>query len=173
MGYIAANCFEKLSNYLSLFSNKKKLCYIQKVINGHPISKSKFDKILTSYLVKSRPQNPVSSVIINFGTTNYFFSNWDLFFLYIKYKHEFKIGIEEKFAAHGYGNIDLKINDYQNNINILRITNISWALELNHNLLNIILLVKKIVEIFLRKKDQLSKIVVNEEIFSLANIIEN
>ena len=49
----------------------------------------------------------------------------------------------------------------------------SWALELGHNLLSTIPLARKDVEIYLRKAGQPSEIVVDEEIFGLANIIEN
>ena len=49
----------------------------------------------------------------------------------------------------------------------------SWALELSYNLLSIISLAKKNIEIFPRKASQSFEIVVDNKIFGLANIIEN
>lgn len=49
----------------------------------------------------------------------------------------------------------------------------SWVLELDHNLLRTISLAKKDVEVFLKKASQLLEIIVDKEIFDLANIIEN
>lgn len=49
----------------------------------------------------------------------------------------------------------------------------SWASELGHSLLSPIPLAKKGIEVFLRTTGQLSEIVVNEEIFGLADIIKN
>ena len=49
----------------------------------------------------------------------------------------------------------------------------SWAPELRHNLLSTILLAKKGIEVFLRKVGQPSEIIVDNEVFGLANIIEN
>lgn len=49
----------------------------------------------------------------------------------------------------------------------------SWVLKLGHNLLSTIPLVRKAIEVFLRKASQPSKIIVDEEVFGLANIIEN
>ncbi len=49
----------------------------------------------------------------------------------------------------------------------------SWALELGYNFMNIIFLARKGVDVCLRKAGQTSKIVVDKEIFGLADIIEN
>ena len=49
----------------------------------------------------------------------------------------------------------------------------SWASELGHNLLSTILLAKKDIKVFLRKAGQSFEIVVDNELFSLADIIEN
>lgn len=61
------------------------------------------------------------------------------------------------------------MSDYQDNTNILTVIWISLVLELDHNLLSTILLVKKYVEVFLKKVDQLSKIIVEKKVFSLTN----
>lgn len=58
--------------------------------------------------------------------------------------------MNEKIATYGYGNVDLRLSDYKNNITILTITNISWALQLSYNLLNIMPLAKKSIKVFLR-----------------------
>ena len=60
---------------------------------------------------------------------------------------------------------------FTSNVNTLIVTNISWALELGPNLLSTILLARKGIKLCLRKAGQPSEIVVDEEIFSLANII--
>ena len=127
VGHIAAKCPEKSSNDSSSSSSKKKLCYTQKVTNRHPVSKTKVDQVLASCLVKSRPLNPVTSVIIDSGGTDPFSSNRDLFSTYTKYEHEFETGTGEKIAAPGYGNVDLRMSGHQDNINILTVTNVSWA----------------------------------------------
>ncbi len=49
----------------------------------------------------------------------------------------------------------------------------SWAPELGHNLLITILSAKKSIEVFLRKAGQPSEIIVDEEVFGLADIIKN
>lgn len=49
----------------------------------------------------------------------------------------------------------------------------SWTLELSYNLLSIILLARKSIEVYLKKTDQSLKIIINEKVFSLADIIEN
>ncbi len=49
----------------------------------------------------------------------------------------------------------------------------SWTPELGHNFLNNIPLARNGVEVFLRKASHLSEIVFDEEIFGLADIIEN
>lgn len=107
------------------------------------------------------------------GAIDHFFRNQDLFSTYTKFKHKFKIGTREKITAHGYGNVELRIIDLTNIINTLTVTNISWAPELDHNLLTTIPLPKKSVKMFLRKASQLFKIIIDKEIFGLANIIEN
>ena len=124
-------------------------------------------------MVGSRPQNLVTSVIIDSGATDHFFSNQDLFSIYTEYKHEFEIGIREKIAAHGYGNVDFRMTDLTDYVNTLTVTNVSWVLELDHNLLSTIPLARKGIEVCLRKAGQPSEIVVDEEVFGLADIIEN
>lgn len=96
-----------------------------------------------------------------------------MFSTYAEYEHQFETRIGEKISTYGYGNVKIKISDHQGNINILTVTNMSRALELSHNLLNTMLLARKVVEIFLRKAGQPSKIIIDEEIFDLADIIEN
>ena len=115
----------------------------------------------------------ITSVIIDSGTTDYLFSNRDLFSIYTEYKHKFEIGSGKKIAAHGYGNVDLRMSDLKGNSNTLTITNISWALDLSHNLLSSIPLAKKGVKVFLKKIGQPSESVVDEEVFGLAGIIKN
>ena len=91
----------------------------------------------------------------------------------MEYEHKFEIKTEEKIAAHSYGNVDLKMTDLTGNVNTLTVTNVSWAPKLSHNLLSTIPFVRKDVEVCLRKTSQPSKIVVDQEVFGLANIIEN
>ena len=59
------------------------------------------------------------------------------------------------------------------NINILTVTNVNCVLELSHNLLSTIFLARKDVEIYLRKTGQLSKIIIDKEVFGLVDIIKN
>ena len=65
------------------------------------------------------------------------------------------------------------MSDLKGNTNTLTVTNVSWAPKLGHNLLSTIPLAKKGVEVFLRKAGQPSEIVVDDEVFGLADIIEN
>ena len=60
----------------------------------------------------------------------------------------FETETREKIAAHDYGNVNLKMSKLKDNINILTVTNISWASKLGHNLLSTILLAKKEIEVF-------------------------
>ena len=101
------------------------------------------------------------------------FNNQDLFFTYTEYEHEFEIETREKIATHGYNNVNLRISDLKGNTNIPTITNVNWAPKLGQNLLSIILLAKKSVEMFLRKASQPSEIDVDDKVFGLADIIEN
>lgn len=100
-------------------------------------------------------------------------NNQDLFFNYINYKHKFEIKLKEIIIAHNYSNIELKIDNSKNNMNILTITNVSWAPELSHNLLSTIFLAKKSIEIIFKKAGKLLKIIIDKYIFGLANIIKN
>ncbi len=124
MGHIAAKCPKKSSNATSSPSSKKKLCYAQKVTH-YPISKTKVSQVLASCLVESRPRNPITSVIIDSGATDHFFSNRDLFSTYTEYEHLFEIRTGEKISAHSYGNVDLRMSDHQGNTNTLTVTNVS------------------------------------------------
>lgn len=90
----------------------------------------------------------------------------------MEYKYKFEIKLREKIAPHNYSNVNLRISNLKDNINILIVINVSWALELGHSLLSIISLAKKDVKVFIRKTSQLLKIIVNK-VFSLADIIEN
>ncbi len=65
------------------------------------------------------------------------------------------------------------MSDLKSNINTLTVTNVSWAPRLGHNLLSTIPLVRKGIEVLFRKAGQPSEIVVDEEVFGLADIIEN
>lgn len=67
----------------------------------------------------------------------------------------------------------MKISYYKDNINILIIANVSKVSEFCHNLLNIIFLARKDVEVFLREANQLSIFNVDEKVFHIAYIIEN
>ena len=165
-------CLKKSSNPISSFLSKKKLCYAQKVTH-YPIPKTKVSQILASYLVGSHFQNPVTSVIIDSGATDYFFSNWDLFSTYTEYKYKFGIKTGEKIAACNYGNINLRMTDCTGNIHTSTITNMSWRSELDYNLLSTILLARKSVEVSLKKAGQPSKIVIDKKVLGLANIIKN
>ena len=149
------------------------MCYTQEATQ-HSDSKTKVGQELASCLVISRPQNfPVTSVIINSRATDHFLCNRDLFTIYTKYEHEFQTGTGEKIAANGYGNVDLRLSDYDDNITILTVTNMSWALQLDHNLLSTILLAKKSIDVSLRKAGQPSEIIADDEVFGLADMIEN
>lgn len=81
--------------------------------------------------------------------------------------------MEQKIVAHGYDNVDLEISDLQDKVNILTVTNVSWVSDLSHNLLSTIPLAKKSIEMFLKKTRQPTEIVIDEEIFGIANIIKN
>lgn len=96
-----------------------------------------------------------------------------MFFINIEYKHKFETETRKKIVVPSYGNVNLRISNYQGNINILTITNVTWALKLAHNLLNTIYLTKKDFEMFLTKYIQLFMIIVNGEIFGPANMIKN
>ena len=154
VGHIAAKCPEKSSNSSSSSSSKDKLCYTQKFTN-HPISKTKVGQVLASCLVGSRLRNPITSVIIDSGATDHFFSNRDLFSTYTEYEHEFETGAGEKIVAHGYGNVNLRMSDLEGNINTLTVTHVSWAPELGQNLLSTIPSARLGIEVFLKKARQL------------------
>ncbi len=124
MEYIAAKYPKKSSNFTSSSLNKKKLCFTQK-ITYHPISKTKVSQVLTSCLVESRLWSSINSVIIDFGITDDFFNNWDLFSIYIEHKYQFETEKGEKISAHNYGNINLKMSDHQDNTNILTVINLT------------------------------------------------
>lgn len=54
--------------------------------------KDQIGQILTLYLIKSYHQNYLVTSIINSKVKVCFFSNQNLFSIYIKYKHKFKTG---------------------------------------------------------------------------------
>lgn len=57
-------------------------------------------------------------------------------------------------------------------MNILIVTNRSWILDHGNNLLGTISLVKQVVKVFLKKAEQSLEIVINKEVFEIANIIK-
>ena len=65
------------------------------------------------------------------------------------------------------------MSDLKSNTNTLMVINVSWAPKLDQNLLSTILLAKKGIEVFLKKVSQPSEIIVDDEVFGLANIIGN
>ncbi len=172
MRQIAAKCPKKFNSRTSFSrttQSKKRLCYTPKVTQ-HRNLKTKVGQVLASCLVTSHPQNfPVTPVIIDSGATDYFFCNRDLFTTYTKYQHKFQTGSGEKIATHDYGNVDVRLSDHEGNISILTVNNVSWAPELGHNLLSIIPLARKDIEVFLRKAGHPSDIVVDEEVFGVAS----
>lgn len=124
-------------------------------------------------MIRPRSQKfSIISIVIHFKTIDHFFSNQDLFSTYTEYEHKFKIGLGEKITALGYSNINLRMSNLKGNINTLTVINISWVPKLDHNLLNIIPLVWKGVEVLLRKAGQPSKNIINDKVFGLTNIIK-
>lgn len=91
----------------------------------------------------------------------------------MEYEHEFETRTEEKILAYGYGNIDFGMIGLKDHINTLTVTNMSWAPEIGHNQLSTILLASKSVEVFCRKANEPSEIIVNKKVFGLADKIEN
>lgn len=81
--------------------------------------------------------------------------------------------MDKKIATYNYDNVDLKLSNHKNNITIIIITNMSWVLQIGYNLLSNISLAKKGIEVFLRKTSQFSKIIADNKVFRLTNIIEN
>lgn len=79
----------------------------------------------------------------------------------------------KKIITCSYVNVKLKINNLESIINILTVINMNQALQLGHNSLSNIFLIKKDIYIFLTKDSEISIIVINNKIFILANIIEN
>ena len=63
--------------------------------------------------------------------------------------------------------------DMSGNVNTLTVTNMSWVPELGHNLLSIVPLAKKGIEVFLRKKGCPSEIYFGEEIFGFIDIVDS
>ena len=63
--------------------------------------------------------------------------------------------------------------DISGKVYTLTVINVSWALELGHNLLSRIPLAKKGFEVFLRKLDRPSEFYFEGEVVGLAAIIEN
>lgn len=67
----------------------------------------------------------------------------------------------------------MRITDLIGNVYILPVSNERWTLELDHNLLSIISLARKSVEMYLKKASKPSGILIDEEVFGLADIIKN
>ena len=115
----------------------------------------------------------VTFVIIVSGAKDNFSCNRDLFSTYIENQHEFEIGIGQRIIAHGYRNFILRMCDRGGNVNTLTVTNMSWTLELSHNLLSIIPLAKKGFEVFSTKLGHPSELYSESEIVGQVQIIEN
>ena len=99
----------------------------------------------------SNQNSPITSVIPDSKARDLFFSNKDLFSIDIEYKPNFQIITGEKITAHSYKNINLEMSNLKSIINTLIANDVNWALELRHNLLSSILLVRKDIEVFLKK----------------------
>ena len=176
MGHIVAKCLEKSNFTISsswIAEARKSLYYMQKVTK-HPDSMTKVGQVLASSLVTLCPKDsPVTSVIINSGVTYHFFSNQDLFTNYSEYEHKFQTGRNQKIAAHSDGNVDLRLSDHEDNINILTTTNMKCASKLGQSLLDTLAFDKKDTEVFLRKTGQSSEIIADNKVFGLVGKIEN
>ena len=131
-------------------------------------------KALASYFVNAEfPESSVQKVIIDSGATDHFFSNRAYFSTYTEHHHEFQTGSGEVLAAHGYGDVDLRLAHPDGSEIIWTIKKVSWAPSLGHNLLSTIPLAKKGVEGFLRQIHVPSEISHQGELFGVADIIDN
>ncbi len=85
----------------------------------------------------------------------------------------FETGSGEKVTARGYGEDILQLQLLDGTVNTLRVTYVSWAPDLSHNLPSTILLAKKEIKVFLRKTGQPSEICFEDEVVGLADMINN
>ena len=111
-------------------------------------------------------------VIIDSGATDHFFSNRDFFSTYTEYYHEFQTDPGQVLPAFGYGDVVLNMVQQDKNINVLTVKNISWALDLGHNLLSTILLAIEGDEVFLRKIGVATQILHEGKLHGLADVID-
>ncbi len=66
----------------------------------------------------------------------------------------------------------MKIYDMNGNVNALTVTNMSWTPELGQNLLSIVPIANKGIEVFLRKETRPSKIYFGEEVYDFIDIVD-
>lgn len=118
-------------------------------------------------------ESSVEKVIINFGVTNHFFTNYMYFSTYKKYHDELQTSFEEILTAHGYGDFVPRLAHPDGSEVTWTMKKINWALLLGHNLLTTITLTRKKVEGFLRQSHILSEMSHQEILFRVADIIDN
>ncbi len=185
-GHISANCPENnekgstssgASNNKSTTSEnstakgkaKKMNCFSRKIL-----SKDQPEQALAfSSITYCQQQSLTTSIIIDSGATDHFFTNKDLITNYREHRHVFETGSGEKVIAHGYGDVILQYQSLDGTINTLTVSNVSCAPDLGHNLLSTIPLAKKGIEIFLRRTGRPSEIFFEDEVVGLADMIEN
>lgn len=112
-------------------------------------------------------------VIINLGAIYYFIPIKDSITNYRELQHRFETSLGEEFKAYSYDNVILRLQLSNGTVNTLRISNISWAPNLGHNLFSTISLAKERIEVFLREISQLFKIFIKDKLVRLADMIDN
>ena len=148
---------------------KKMNCFSRKIS-----SKDQPEQALAfSSITYRQQQSLTTSIIIDSGATDHFFTNKDLITNYREHRHVFGTGSEEKVTVHSYGDVILQLQSLDGTINTLTVSNVSWAPDLGHNLLITISLAKKEMEVFLRRTGRLPEIFFEDKVVGLADMIDN
>ncbi len=100
---------------------KKMNCFSQKIS-----SKDQPEQALPFFSITYRQQQSLTtSIIIDLGATDHFFTNKDLITNYKEHRHVFETGSGEKVTAHGYGDVILQLQSLDGKINTLTVSNVS------------------------------------------------
>ena len=109
-----------------------------------------------------------TKICIDSGTTAHLISNRDFIQNYYENYKVYQTGFGEELSSYGKGTLYLSMNDGN-----LTLIDVYYAPNLSFNLLSIVLLDNKNVEMYLRVINLASQILYNNEILGYINLINN
>jgi hypothetical protein len=126
----------------------------------------------SSFLVNS-VNDHITRKILDFETTDHIFCNRSNFISYILNIFICEIDTKKKFTAKSTGSIQMKLIDDQNRSKLVILIEMLYLSQLQYNSINIIRLAKKRIETLLSLLIKTFKLLINDDVIAVINIINN